>query len=286
MDNQNNEEVVVLPDDQADTGDQPQVDTPIPQDSIEDLRRQLAAEREGRIEAERRAQTSTVEAHNARVEKEDTDLQLVIGAIDTLSRDNDLLKGSYQFAMQNGDFARAAEIQQEMSANAAKLLQLENGKKAMQSRPKEGPRPLPPADPVEALASQLTPASAKWVRDHPDYARDPRLNRKMIRAHEDAVDDGLTPDTPQYFEAIERRLGIKADDPSSAPDDVTSDAAKVTGRRDAAPAAAPVGRGGGTANKNVVRLTAAQREMASDMGMTPEEYAKNLVALRKEGKMQ
>jgi hypothetical protein len=28
------------------------------------------------------------------------------------------------------------------------------------------------------------------------------------------------------------------------------------------------------------------REMATMMGMTPEDYAKNMVALRKEGKLQ
>jgi hypothetical protein len=33
-------------------------------------------------------------------------------------------------------------------------------------------------------------------------------------------------------------------------------------------------------------LNSAEREMASIMGMTPEEYAKNKVALKKEGKLQ
>ena len=34
-----------------------------------------------------------------------------------------------------------------------------------------------------------------------------------------------------------------------------------------------------------VRLTAQEREMASMMGMTVEEYAKNKLALQKEGKL-
>jgi phage I-like protein len=33
-------------------------------------------------------------------------------------------------------------------------------------------------------------------------------------------------------------------------------------------------------------LTREEREMAGMMGMTPEEYAKNKVALKKEGKLQ
>jgi phage I-like protein len=36
----------------------------------------------------------------------------------------------------------------------------------------------------------------------------------------------------------------------------------------------------------VVRLSAAEREMAEMMGMKPEDYAKHKVALKKEGKIQ
>jgi phage I-like protein len=35
----------------------------------------------------------------------------------------------------------------------------------------------------------------------------------------------------------------------------------------------------------VVRLSAAEREMADMMGMKPEDYAKNKMALQKEGKL-
>jgi hypothetical protein len=34
-----------------------------------------------------------------------------------------------------------------------------------------------------------------------------------------------------------------------------------------------------------VRLTREQAEMAEMMGMTPQEYAKNMLLLQKEGKM-
>jgi hypothetical protein len=36
---------------------------------------------------------------------------------------------------------------------------------------------------------------------------------------------------------------------------------------------------------NVVRLSAEQREMASMMNMTPEEYARNMRDLKREGRM-
>jgi phage I-like protein len=47
------------------------------------------------------------------------------------------------------------------------------------------------------------------------------------------------------------------------------------------PSPAPVSRG--TSKPNVMRLTAAEAEMASALGMSPEEYAKNKALAQKEG---
>lgn len=254
-----------------------------PEEGIADLKRQLDEERARRAEAERRAQEMAQQAHAARMDKEDTDIQLVANAIDTLDRDTELLKQSLQYAMQTGDHARQVELQEEISDNKAKLLQLRNGLEAMKAKPKTPPPQPVQRDPVEAFAAQLTPRSADWVRAHPDYVRDPKLNRKMIAAHELAVADGHAPDTDAYFAAIEETLRIKPQ-AKVVEEDASESAAKVVQRRDAAPAAAPVSRG--QPSRNAVRLTAAEREMAEMMGMKPEEYAKNKLALQKEGKLQ
>jgi|688.fasta_scaffold210237_4 hypothetical protein len=253
-----------------------------PEDGIAELRRQLEAERAARQNAERAAYDARRDAHHARNSEDETNVQLVSNAIDTLRRDDEILKQNYQYAMSQGNFSAAADIQQEMSGNAAKLLQLSNGLEAMKSRPKQ-PEPVQTSsDPVEAFAAQLSSKSADWVRRHPEYVKDAKLNRKMIAAHELAMADGIRVDSEDYFTAIEETLKIKP----SAPQTETSDeyAAKVTQRRDAAPAAAPVSRGGST-RTNVVRLSAAEREMADMMGMKPEDYAKNKMALQKEGKL-
>ncbi len=251
---------------------------------ITDLRRQLDDERAARAAAEQKLHQANRETYNARNEVEDTNLQLVVNAIETVSRDNEMLKQAHTFAMQNGDFARATDIQSEMSANAAKLLQLENGRTAMEKTPRQPEPAAPQVDQVEAFASQLSPRSADWVRKHPEFVRDPRLNAKMIAAHNLAVADGIPADTDDYFRAIEETLKVA---PKAAQGDTDDDyAAKVVQRRDAAPAAAPANRGGQTNRPNVVRLTREQREMADMMGMKPEDYAKNMIALKKEGKIQ
>lgn len=280
MDNEEEDVVITV-----ETDDEPEaVQAPIPpEDGIAELRRQLEAERSARQSAERAAYDAKRDAHQARNNEDETNVQLVSNAIDTLRRDDEILKQNYQYAMSQGNFSAAADIQQEMSGNAAKLLQLNNGLEAMKARPKTPEPRQAPSDPVEAFAAQLSPKSADWVRKHPEYVKDAKLNRKMIAAHELAMADGMPVDSEEYFSAIEETLKIKAAPPQTE----TSDeyAAKVTQRRDAAPAAAPVSRGGGSST-NVVRLSAAEREMAEMMGMKPEDYAKHKMALKKEGKLQ
>jgi len=258
--------------------EQPQEEEPA---YITDLKRQLEAEKAARIRAEQQAHQANRETHRAKSEVDDTNLQLVVNAIDTVNRDIELLSQAHTYALQSGDFDRATKIQREMSANEAKLLQLENGRQAMENAPRQPEPQMAPLDPVEDFASRLSPRSADWVRKHPEFVRDQRLNAKMIAAHNLAVADGIPTDTDEYFEAIEETLKVT---PKNDTDDQY--AAKAVRRRDAAPAAAPANRGGQSASSNVVRLSAAEREMAEMMGMKPEDYAKNKVALKKEGKIQ
>ena len=253
--------------------------------TLDALKAQLEEERRARQEAQRRASEAEYSAYEAKGEVQDTSLHLVSNAIDTVIQNNNILKANYRDAMAMGDFDTAADIQSEMSSNAAKLLQLEQGKQALENQPRQ-PAPTPyVADPVEALASQLSPRSADWVRRNPEYATDPRLYQKMLAAHNLAMADDIPADSDDYFAAIEDTLRIRRQD-NGGDYDAMADAAKPTQRR-SAPPAAPVSRsgGGGGSKPNRVTLTAAEREMASMMGMTPEEYGRNKLTLQKEGKL-
>jgi len=257
-----------------------------PEEGLESLRAQLEKERATRIEMERRAREFAQTAYQAKNEAQDSNLHLVNNAIESVKQNTEVLKSNYAQAMSAGDYDRAAEFQQAMSANAAKLLQLEQGKQALENMPKQqAPANFGVSDPVEALASQLTPRSAAWIRANPQFATDPRQYQKMLAAHNLAVADGIPPDTDEYFESVESTLRMRRQQPVQDVSDPMSDAAKPVSRR-TPPPVAPVSRSGTPGSRpNVVRLTAAEREMAQMMGMTDSEYAKNKLALQKEGKL-
>jgi hypothetical protein len=256
------------------------------EDGIEDLKRQLEAEKAERAAAEGRAREASAReseaadrAHRATSEARDSNLHLVTGAIEQLKATQDILEERYEAAAAAGDHRAMAKITREFSDNGAKLNQLELGKQEMEQAPKEEPR-RQSADPVEALASSMqasgSPRSAQWIRQHPDYARDANLNRKMLAAHNLAVTDGLSPDTDAYFEAVETTLRLRG---AEAPQQQQEEPRQ----RQAAPPAAPSSRaaatnGGGTSNR--VRLSAEEVEMAEMMGMTAQEYAKHKQAIQ------
>ena len=257
-----------------------------PEEGLEKLKKQLDDERAGRLAAEQRANDASRAEAAARGEVQTSQLDLVKGAIERLNETKTALKAKLSAAYAAQDFDAAADAQSEMADTAAKLAQLEAGKKALEAAPK--PVPRAPVDPVEQFVGQLSPASATWVRAHPEFVRDSHKNRQMIAAHELALARGLKADTPEYFASVEKTLDIAAPVVAKVDTqaDPTADAAQVSGGR-AAPAAAPVSRGNGAHGNrpNVVKLTPQEVEMAGIMGMTVEEYARNKVALKKEGKL-
>lgn len=257
-------------------------------DGIRELKFQLEEERQARIAAEKRAQDAAARVNMAKTEVDDTNLKLLENAIATVSNNAAILKQQYKEALENANYEEAAEIQLKMSDVAVQKMQLEQGKNAYEARMKE-PKPEPmqyQQDPVEVLASQLSPRSAKWVREHPEYARNPNLYQKMLAAHNLAMADGLQADTDDYFDSIETTLKINRG--AATESDSALSSASSPAQRRSSPPAAPVSRApaNNAGNRpNVVRLSAQEREMAEMMGMTDQEYAKNKMALIKEGKL-
>jgi len=248
---------------------------------IDALKAQLEDERRAREAAERRAKEAMEQASAAKNDAADSNMKMIDNALETLKRNQEILKQNLRDAVAMGDADAQADIMMSLNKTDRQLDEVQKGKQQYEATVKRSA-----ADPVEALASQLTPRSAEWIRAHPEAVHDPIMNRKLRRAHEDAIDDGLVADSDEYFSYVENRLNVRK--PVQQQEAALSEASTSTaGRRAAAPPAAPVSRSGtGTGGRpNVVTLTRAEQEAARDMGMTPKEYAENKMALVKAGKL-
>lgn len=260
-------------------------------EGIQEMKRRLETERRAREEAEIRAYHAAQQAQKANSEVKDTNYQLVVNAIETVKGRADTLKSAYKEAMSVGYYDKLAEIQEAMAVNASHLTKLEDGRRQMEAMAKQPVEPVPPPPPkiedvVENMARSVSAKSADWIRSRKDVLRDDRTIKKMFRAHEDAIDDGLEPDTDAYFEFIDTRLGVKkhVEQPIQTEASIDNPLSSASAPKKAAPPpAAPVSRGNG--RPGVIRLTREQAQTAKDLGMSEADYAKNMLELRREGKI-
>lgn len=285
LDKHGNPEPVIEVVDDPSMSDPPSNSRDNPKDvdkALKKLNKKLEEERAARIEAENNARVMAARANQAANEVSDTNLHLVNGAIDSLKRDQDILKAHLRDAMTIGDYDRAAELQEGMASNFTKLNSLERGLHEMKNAPRQpvGPVSVPKADvSVDSLIERVTPKSAEWLDRNRDALPDARSIRVMARAHEDAVDYGIAPESEAYFQFVENRLGINNNNRRSIPevDNVMSGASNSTQKRSSAPASAPVSRTpvGSNFRPGVVQLTASEVEAAKISGISPQEYYRN-----------
>lgn len=255
-------------------------DTPSVDDALAEIKARLEnSEREREAEG-RRAAAEAARAAEAERTALEANKGLITNAIEARKQAREALKARYIEAREAGDHGAEFDLNEELARNASEIMQLEQGKAQLERAPQPRIQQRAETDPAAALAGSMEQQgfnrSAQWLRSHPEFARDPKKYQKMLAAHNLAVADDIEPDTDAYFQAVEATLGIR-----KAPAPIQ--------QREAPPPAAPVGRQsatvGGATRPNVVRLTAEQVELAEAMGMTPKEYAAQMVALKKEGKL-
>lgn len=277
----NSEPIVEIIDE---AGEAPKKEEP-PKDlekALDRLNKKLEKERAARQEAERQAAEAQKMAQAAYHEASDSNLHLVGGAIEGLKRDQEILKASLRNALESGEFDKAAEFQEVMASNISKLNDLERGFNEMKNQ-RQPVQPVQPPRPnemtVDDLINRVTPRSAEWLRQNRDALPDTRSIRIMARAHEDAIDHGIVPESDEYFRFVEGRLGVgsKKSQRNDDSDDGVMSAASQGAQRRSSPPSAPVSRApvGSNNRPGVVQLTAAEVEAAKISGISPQEYYRN-----------
>lgn len=265
---------------------------------IEEERARAERERKAREQAERYAQEQEFAAKSAKVEVQDSNLRVILNAIEATEQAASGAERAYADAMAAGDYAQAAKAQRAMAQAESQLLQLKNGKSALEDRlqsqthegrvASEAPKiekTAGRADSVEEMAAQLTPKSAEWLRAHPSAAN--QVN-KLVAAHQAAVElEGITPETPEYFAYIEGKLGFttpkQTEKPQTAP-------AKAMA---SAPVSSASSSGGSSRSGNGSSMTLSPAEVEFALLNEPnlprekalETYARNKAALIREGKL-
>ena len=263
------------------------------EEGVAELKKKLAEANQRAADATHRATQAEGTAREARTTVHNTQIQLIDDAIESTGREKDLVKTRLIEAQNAQNWEIAADLQEQFTTMTADIANLKAKKIDVETRPPPAePVTTRRSDPVESLAHFMdtngAPRAAAWVRAHPEYARDQNKYRRMLAAHNLAETDGLTAETDEYFDSVNRTLGIQP----VASNGVASEASQAIGGRQvssAAPPAAPPSRSGnGSSSTKMGRfatLTPDEAEIARNNKQTPEEYWLAKQALIKEGKI-
>jgi hypothetical protein len=126
----------------------------------------------------------------------------VVSALTKAGMEANQAAAEYRSALEAGDIDTQAAATARLAEIEARRVRLLEHEQALHNTP------VVPADPVEAACAGRTAATANWLRAHPEHVRDPKKLAKLQSAHFDAEAEGLVPDTSEYFQHIERRVGI------------------------------------------------------------------------------
>lgn len=278
--------------------------------ALNDLKRQYEhqkrvaeAERQARQQAEYYARQQAQVVGMAQNEVQDSNLRIIMNAIDSTEQAAAVAERDYAEAMAVGDYNLAARAQRAIAQAESQLLQLTNGKQKLEEmlhQTTEGAvyepqipnfEPHIPQDPIEMYASKLAPRSAQWLREHPDAANH---IEKLTAAHTAAIQlEGLEPESPEYFGYIERKLGYSGNYEEGSRetnrDNVRRQKASLSSAPVSSSGSISSSRSGGMSNTMVLSPSEvemailAEPEMSRDKAI--ESYARNKAYLIKQGKL-
>jgi len=188
-------------------------------------------------------------------------------------------KGQYRQAYEEGNTDKVVEAQEAMMKAQSEFqsadyqmnqMNAERQRQAQQPQQQYQPQPQPQPQPQEP--PQPTEKAAKWAQDNQWFGQEKDMTALAYGVHERLVrDEGYDPNSDEYFETIDRTMRSKF--PEYFGDD---DSQEVSTTKSPPVVTAPSSRNNG-AKPRKVKLTRTQLSLAKRLGLTPEQYANQLV---------
>ncbi len=187
-------------------------------------------------------------------------------------------KQEYRQAYEEGNTDKVIQAQEEMMA-------AKNEQNAAQFNARNVRRPAPPQQrqqqprqqqPVAQQAPTPSKQAQEWAADNTWFGQDKAMTGFAYGIHEKLVtEEGIEPDSDEYYEAINRTMRNKFPEHFGA-EESGSDYTSSSTRQSPPVVTAPSTRNNG-AKPRKVRLNRTQIALAKRLGITPEQYANQLL---------
>lgn len=229
-------------------------------------------DREAREAAELAAREAREEADRIRTLSADTEKELLSSSLEKAQQERDVAKAEYIKAYELGDPQAMADAQEKIARAATDIRNFE-GAIAEFEEGKKAPAKAQPADLRTSIDQdpQLYPEERTWLKDHIEVMQDPRLNRKLGVAYDEAIAKGFKRGSKGYFKFLDDFMGFRddRDDGDSGNDERSSIVAAPVSRESR-------GNSGRPSVPTRIQLTPEERQMARDMGISDAAYAKGV----------
>jgi hypothetical protein len=191
-------------------------------------------------------------------------------------------KAQYRQAYEEGNTDKVVEAQEAMMRAQSEfqsadyqMNQINADRQRFAQQRQRFPEPQPAVQQPQPQIQQPpkpTEKAAKWAQDNPWFGQEKDMTALAYGVHERLVrDEGYDPNSDEYFEAIDRTMRSKF------PEYFGDDASEGVSTTKSPPVVtAPSSRNNG-AKPRKVRLTRTQLSLAKRLGLTPEQYANQLI---------
>ena len=195
-----------------------------------------------------------------------------------------IAEAKFKEAHESGESEQIAQAQKaltnaqlaEASAPAVSNRVMEKWKQDVLAEQRQQAQQQPEASPE---APPADPAAVEWQQNNPWFGDDEEMTSLAYGVHEKLVKkEGIDPETQEYYELIDKRMREKFPEYFGVSGSGSSESMVVepATRRKASPVVAPAMRNNGAVPRKVT-LTSTQVALANRLGITPQQYAAQLI---------
>ena len=200
----------------------------------------------------------------------------------------DQAKNSYRQAYEEGNTDKILEAQEALINAQSELKSADYQLNEIKHRPQQAPEQFKPAKTPEVGPSpeaqqppKPSPKAVMWAEQNPWFGQEKDMTALAYGVHEKLIrDEGYDPNSDEYFEAIDRTMRSRFPDyfgeGDSGSDEPSQDEQSSSTSRSPSVVVAPSSRNNG-AKPRKVRLSRTQLALAKRLGLTPEQYANQLI---------
>ena len=204
-------------------------------------------------QAIQRSQKLEHEVQKSKQEAVESNRATILTGIAAAKAERESAERDYKLAFEAGDGSAMAKAQSRIADAQYDLRDLERSKIDLDNAPQQKGQTHHVedqiyVDPIEKFIQEKSAPTQAWLREHTEYLRDPKKNARMVAAHWDAVGNDVPVDSKEYFDHVERYLGLKKSEN-------TQDGQAQSQRRPSAPVASVTPASGGMSAEYMKQFT-------------------------------